>query len=152
MTATRLVARSDDSQLAYAHGGRLGLLDPALRELATIERPGPPRWLGFVGAQLALLDGDELIALDLPSLAEGARVALPPGLGALAVVGDRVALGGAGLTVVVARLLGRKIDLSDFTMTARPSSSSKTTWVCGAHGWRRGTIRRLPLMPRWQRS
>ncbi|MBE7451710.1 MAG: hypothetical protein HS111_23320 [Kofleriaceae bacterium] len=117
MTATRLVARSDDSQLAYAHGGRLGLLDPALRELATIERPGPPRWLGFVGAQLALLDGDELIALDLPSLAEGARVALPPGLGALAVVGDRVALGGAGLTVVVARLLGRKIDLSDFTMT-----------------------------------
>ena len=77
MPVTRLVARPDDSQLAYSHGGRLGLLDAAMHELAAVDVAHDPRWVGFVGGQLATLDGDELVAYDLPSLTEATRCAVP---------------------------------------------------------------------------
>ncbi len=114
---TRLVARPDDSQLAYSHAGRLGLVDAAMHELAAIDLAQPPRWIGFVGEQLAALHGDELVAYNLPSLAEATRCPLPPGVTVRATVNERLAMSADGLDVLVARMLGKKIDLSNFTMT-----------------------------------
>ncbi len=116
MLATRLVARPDDTQLAYSHAGRLGLLDAAMHELAATDLALEPRWLGFVGDQLALLDGDELVAYNLPGLAEATRCAIPTGATIRAVVGERAAIAGNGLDVIVARFLGKRIDVSSFTM------------------------------------
>ncbi|MBZ0236043.1 MAG: hypothetical protein K8M05_27185, partial [Deltaproteobacteria bacterium] len=118
MPVTRLVARPDDSQLAYSHAGRLGLLDAAMHELAAVDVDGAPepRWLGFVGAQLVALVGDELVAYDLPGLGEATRGALPAGSTVRAVVGERIVLDAGGLEATVARCLGKKIDLSSFTM------------------------------------
>lgn len=116
MPVTRLVARPDDSQLAYSHAGRLGLLDAAMHELAAIDVARDPRWLGFVGGQLAALDGDELVAYDLPGLGEATRCALPTGSNVRAIVGERVVLDAGGLEATVARFLGKKIDRSSFTM------------------------------------
>ncbi len=116
MPVTRLVARPDDSQLAYSHAGRLGLLDAAMHELAAIDLARDPRWLGFVGGQLAALDGDELVAYDLPGLGEATRCALPAGSNVRAIVGERVVLDAGGLEATVARFLGKKIDRSSFTM------------------------------------
>jgi hypothetical protein len=123
MPVTRLVARPDDSQLAYSHGGRLGLLDAAMHELAAVDVAHDPRWLGFVAGQLVTLDGDTLVAYDLPSLTEAARCAVPAGSNVRAVVGERAVLdtgGGSGLDATVARFLGKKIDLSSFTLKVPP--------------------------------
>jgi hypothetical protein len=114
---TRLVARPDDTQLAYSHGGRLGLLDAEMHELAAVDVGGDPSWLGFAGGQVVMLAGDELVAYDVPSLVEVARCAVPGGSAVRAVVGERLVLDTGGVEVVVARMLGKKIDLSTFTMS-----------------------------------
>ena len=120
MTATRLFARPDDGRLAYVHGGRLGLLDREKHEVAAADLPFTPRWAGFCGEHLVFVDGDELVAYEVPALTERARGGIPAGAAVHAVIGDRLALGAGDTTVTVARLNGPRIDLSTFATPMPP--------------------------------
>ena len=120
---TALAASPDDAHVAYAHAGRLVLLDAGLAERGAVPFTPTVDAIGFTAnpAMVVVLAADELHTFELPAMTPAARKPVPAGAAIAAIVDSRVVLTVPGSPVItIARCLGKAIELGTFDAAAPP--------------------------------
>src|SRR4051812_29832617 len=124
MSVTLLAASTDDTRLAYIHGGRLVLCDArALTELAATDAPEGARQLSFIGppSRLLVATDDELFTYELATMTVLGRRAVASGARIAAIVDNRVVLWlPSGPSLALARVLDDAIDVHALDLSSPP--------------------------------